>query len=319
MNRRSKWDIVVLGGANMDYLVRGERLPKPGETVKGDLFQEAPGGKGANQAVAATRLGARVALVARLGTDRRGKEVMKQLKEEGLVTKFIVRDDTKHTGVALVMVGEGGEKQILTAPGVNRELSVDQVRRAASAIQSAKILLTQLEVPPEALLLAARLAHEAGAKVVLDPSPPVSLPDELIRLVSLVKPNAREAEALTGVESRDRQSAREAAKRLLKRGVGAVAVQAGDEGNLIVTSEQEYWFPKIPVQGIDATGAGDAFAAALAVGLLEERPWPEIGALASAAAALKTTRLGAQAGLPRRDEVSKLLKKGKNHQLKTSR
>jgi ribokinase len=309
MSRKSKWDIVVVGGANMDYLVRGEELPKPGETAKGNLFQEAPGGKGANQAVAATRLGARVMLVARVGEDRRGKKILKRLKEEGVDTKFIVRDDANHTGVALVMVEKAGEKQILTAPGVNRELSVDQVRRAASTIQSARVLLTQFEVPLEALMLAARLAHEAGVKIVLDPSPPKSLPDELVRLVSVIRPNASEAEALTGFASRDRESAREAAKRLLERGVGAVAVQAGDKGNLIVTPEQEYWFPLIPVEGIDATGAGDAFAAALAVGLLEDRPWPEIGALASAAAAIKTTKLGAQAGLPTREKVSVLLEK----------
>lgn len=309
MSRKNTWDIVVIGGANMDYLVRGEKLPKPGETAKGDLFQEAPGGKGANQAVAATRLGARVALVARVGTDRRGREVVKRLKEEGVATKFIVRDDTDHTGVALVLVGGDGEKQILSVPGANDELSVDQVLRAADAIRSARVLLTQLEVPLETLMLAARLARESGAKVLLDPSPPTSLPDELMRLVSLIKPNAREAEALTGIQSKDRDSAREAAQRLIERGVGAVAIQAGDEGNLILTPEQEYWFPRIPVQGIDATGAGDAFAAALAVGLLEDLPWREIGALASAAAALKTTRLGAQAGLPTRDEVSAHLEK----------
>ena len=307
MSRRNTPEIVVLGGANMDYLIRGEKLPKPGETAKGDLFQEAPGGKGANQAVAATRLGARVAFIARVGTDRRGREVVKRLKEEGVNTKFIVRDQTDHTGVALVLVGGDGEKQILSVPGANDELSVDQVHRATGAIQSARVLLTQLEVPLETLLLAARLAREAGAKVLLDPSPPTALPDELMQLVSLIKPNAREAEALTGIRSKDRDSAREAAQRLIERGVGAVAVQAGDEGNLILTPEQEYWFPKIPVRSIDATGAGDAFAAGLAVGLLEERPWPEIGALASAAAALTTTKLGAQAGLPTRDKVTSLL------------
>ena len=291
----------------MDYLIRGEKLPKPGETAKGDLFQEAPGGKGANQAVAATRLGARVAFIARVGADRRGREVVKSLKEEGVATKFIIRDDTDHTGVALVLVGGNGEKQILSVPGANDELSTEQVRRAGSAIQSARVLLTQLEVPLETLLLAARLARDAGAKVLLDPSPPTSLPDELMQLVSLIKPNAREAEALTGILSKDRGSARKAAQRLIERGVGAVAVQAGDDGNLILTPEQEYWFPKIPVRSIDATGAGDAFAAGLAVGLLEERPWPEIGALASAAAALTTTKLGAQAGLPTRDKVTSLL------------
>jgi ribokinase len=309
MTHKNTLDIVVVGGANMDYLVRGQKLPKPGETVMGSEYQEAPGGKGANQAVAATRLGAHVSLVARVGADEWGKAILKRLKDEGVETKYIVRDEKELTGVALILVGEGGEKEILTAPGANLQLSVDEVREATTAIQSARILLAQLEVPLETVALAARIAHQAGAKVVLDPSPPISLPDELLHGVSLIKPNAREAEVLTGVQVRDRASARDAAKRLLELGVGAVAVQAGDEGNLIVTPEDEYWFPKIPIQSIDATGAGDAFAAALAVGLLEERSWSEVGAWASAAAALKTTKLGAQAGLPTRDEMLALLAK----------
>ena len=312
MSSRKPWDIVVIGGANMDYIVRGKKLPKPGETVMGDLFLEAPGGKGANQAVAAIRLGARVGLVSRVGVDRRGREILKRLKEEGVDTNLIVRDQEATTGVALVMVGKGGEKKILTAPGAKREISVDQIHRAATAIRSAQVLLTQLGAPLEAVQLAIELAHKAETKVILDPSPPISLSEELMHMVGLIKPNAREAEALTGVRSRDRNSAREAAKRLLARGVGAVAVQAGNEGNLIVTSDGEYWFPEIPVQSIDATGAGDAFAAALAVGLLEERPWSEVGAWASASAALKTTRFGAQAGLPTRDEVLALLAKEGN-------
>lgn len=309
MSRKNKWDIVVVGGANMDYLVRGQRLPKPGETVMGDMFQEAPGGKGANQAVGATRLGARVTLVAGVGMDRRGREILKRLREEGVDTSFVVVDKQEPTGVALIMVGEGGEKKILTAPGVKRELDVEHVQRAAKAIQAAGVLLAQLSVPFEALELAVQLAYEAGAKVVLDPSPPIALPDELMHLVNLIKPNAREAEALTGIKSQDRNTAQEAAKRLLERGVGAVAVQAGNEGNLLLTSEEEYWFPEIPVPSIDATGAGDAFAATLAVGLLEDRSWADVGAWASAAAALTTTKLGAQAGLPTRDQVLALLAK----------
>ncbi len=307
MTRNNTWDIVVVGGANMDYLVRGDKLPKPGETAMGNLFQEAPGGKGANQAVAAARLGARVALVTCVGPDERGKAILKRLKDEGINTEYILEDEKEPTGVALILVGEKGEKEILTAPGANLRFSIDQVHNATMAIQSARVLLLQLEVPLDAIMLAAQLAYSAGVKVVLDPSPPISLPDELLDMVSVMKPNAREAEALTGVQVRDRDSARDSAKRLLKRGVGAVAVQAGDDGNLIVTSEQEYWFPKIPIHSIDATGAGDAFAGAIAVGLLEERSWSEIGAWASAAAALKTTKLGAQAGLPTRDQVLALL------------
>ena len=143
--------------------------------------------------MAATRLGARVAFIARVGADRRGREVVKSLKEEGVATKFIVRDDTDHTGVALVLVGGNGEKQILSVPGANDELSVEQVRRAGSAIQSARVLLTQLEVPLETLLLASRLTREAGAKVLLDPSPPTALPDELMqRLWREVRHDSRE-------------------------------------------------------------------------------------------------------------------------------
>ncbi len=312
MKRNNNWDIVVIGGANMDYLVRGDNLPKPGETVMGNQFQEAPGGKGANQAVSASRLGARVALVTRIGADDRGKVILTRLKKEGINTEYVVEDKKESTGVALIMVGERGEKEIFTAPGANLQFSIDQVRDATLAIQSARVVLLQLEVPLEAVMLAAQLAYLAGRKVVLDPSLPISLPDELLDMVTLIKPNAREAEALTGVQVQDRNSAREAAKHLLKRGVDAVAVQAGEEGNLIVTSDDEYWFPIIPVRSIDATGAGDAFAAALAVALLEERSWQEAGAWASAAAALKTTKLGAQAGLPTRDQVFTLVTKEKS-------
>lgn len=307
MDRDISKTVVVVGGANMDYLVRGKKLPKPGETVMGEEFQEAPGGKGANQALAAARLGADVSFVARVGVDQRGAVIIKHLIEAGVDTKYIARDEEQGSGVALILVGEGGEKQILTAPGANLRFSVEDVRDAMEMIQSARILLIQLEVPLESVMFAARLAHEAGVKVILDPAPPIELPDELLSIVNVIKPNAREAGALTGIDVQDRTSARKAAKLLLDRGVGAVAVQAGGEGNLIVTSDEEHWFPLIPVESVDATGAGDAFAAGLAVALSEERPWSEAGAWASAAAALKTTKLGAQAGLPTRREVLKLL------------
>lgn len=311
MKRKISNHIVVLGGANIDYLVRGKELPKPGETVMGDEFQEAPGGKGANQAIAATRLGTHAYFVGRIGIDPQGASVIKRLKAEGVNIRYVARDTREQTGVALVLVGESGEKQILTAPGANLRCKVSDIRKAEETIQSAKILLMQLELPLDVLLYAARIAHKAGVKIILDPSPPTSLPDELLSMVNVIKPNSREAEALTGILSTDRDAAREAAKRLLERGVGAVAVQAGNEANMIVTPEQEYWFPFIPVERVDATGAGDAFAAALAVALSEDRPLSEAGKWANAAAAFATTKLGAQAGLPTRSQVLKLLKREK--------
>jgi ribokinase len=306
MTRVVEWDVVVVGGANTDYLVRGPELPAPGQTVEGDEFQVGPGGKGANQAVAVARLGARVAFVARMGDDAWGEELLAQLAGEGVDVRHVLRGPGAPTGVALIMVDRNGRKQILTAPGANRHLTVADVE-AATAIREARVVLSQLEVPLETVAAALRLAREAGAKVVLDPAPAIPLPDEVLRLVDLVRANSSEAEVLTGVKVRDRASARQAAEQLLKREAGAAVVQAGDEGNLLVWPGGECWTANVPVEAVDATGAGDAHAAALAVMLAEGRPLEEAGPFANAAAALATTKVGAQAGLPRRDAVLKLL------------
>jgi ribokinase len=303
----SSFDIVVVGGANTDYLVRGPRLPKPGDTVQGDDFQEAPGGKGANQAVAAARLGARVAFVGRVGIDARGDLLVDRLQAEGVDTRFVGRDRDAVTGVAVIQVDREGEKQILTAPGANTRISVGDVERAAVAIRSARVLLTQLEAPVDAVLAAARLARDGGARVVLDPAPPVAIPDELVRLADVIRPNADEAQALTGIAIRGAASAQQAADRLRARGAGAAVVQAGDEGDLVVGPDGSTLLRRIPVESIDATGAGDAFAAALAVALASGEPLATAARFANAAAALTTTKLGAQAALPRKAEVLELL------------
>ncbi|RIK42451.1 MAG: ribokinase [Chloroflexi bacterium] len=302
-----KWDVVVVGGANYDYLVRGSHLPGPGDTVQGETFQEAPGGKGANQAVAAARLGARVAFVARIGTDPHGDQIMERLAAEGVNTTRVIHDSDAPTGVALVQVSEQGEKQILVAPGANRRLNMADIERAAPALETTHILLTQLEISLESVKAAVRLGGGSQAQIVLDPAPPLDLPDEFLRMVDVVKPNAGEAESLTGVKVQDRNSARKAAQQLLERGVKVVAIQAGDEGDLLVWPEREQWLPRLLVESVDATGAGDAFAAALAVALAEGRPLAEAGLFANAAAALTTTKLGAQTALPRRQEVQTLL------------
>lgn len=309
MTEQAEWDVVVVGGANTDYLVRGAKLPAAGETSEGEDFQEAPGGKGANQAIAAARLGARVAFVARIGDDARGESLLSRLQAEGVETRYIVRDPTAPTGVALIMVDQAGQKQILTSPGANRRLSVADIDAAAPALKGAKVVLSQLETPLESVRQAFHLGRHAMAKTVLDPAPAIPLPDELLRLIDVIRPNAIEAGVLTDVPVVDRASARRAAELLIRRGVGAVVVQAGDEGNLLVWREGEHWLPKLPVRTIDATGAGDAFAAALAVGLAEGKSLVEAATFGNAAAALATTQLGAQAGLPRRDAVLELLRK----------
>jgi ribokinase len=305
-----EWDIVVVGGANYDYLVRGTDLPGPGDTIDGDELQEGPGGKGANQAIAAARLGAKVALVARIGNDERGERVLDHLTAEGVDTTSVFRSSQIQTGVALVHVTKAGQKQIMVAPGANHALRVADITQSMPLIETAGVLLTQLEIPQSTVEIAVRQAHARGVPVVLDPAPARTIPDELLRLVDVVKPNAGEAKVLTGVDVTDRTSARAAAHTLLAKGLKIVAIQAGDDGNLLVWPDDELWLPHIDVDSIDATGAGDAFAAALSVALAEGWPLPKAGPFANAAAALTTTKVGAQPALPRRQAVLDLVEQG---------
>jgi ribokinase len=299
-------DVLVVGGANMDFLIKGAALPRPGATLQGAEFQEAPGGKGANQAVAAARLGARVALVARVGADARGRSVLERLKAENVDTRAVTTDDHTPTGVALIMVDAAGEKQILTTPGANQQLSAADVERASDLLANSKVILLQLETPLEVVATAVRLARAAGARVVLDPAPAIPLPEALLKDVHVLRANSNEAEVLTGVSVTDAASAKLAAQNLIHRGVSAACVSAPG-GTFLLSADTELWFSHLPVPAIDATGAGDAFAGALATALAEGRALSEAVRFAHAAAALKITKLGAQAGLPRRDEVLGML------------
>jgi ribokinase len=308
--KTKQWDVVVVGGVNSDYLIRGPRLPQPGESVQGDLLLMGPGGKGANQGVAAARLGARVGLVARVGKDDRGVELMRNLDQEGVDTSQVTTDAKASTGAALVMVDAQGEKQILASPGANDKLRVRDIHEARGMISSCAVLLMQLEVPMGTILAAARLARRSGAQVVLDPAPFAAIPEELFPLLDVIRPNATEAQMLTGIRIRNRGEARKAADALMNRGVKMVAVQAGSEGDLLRWNGGEKWLPRLPVKSVDATGAGDAFAAAFSVGLAEGRDPGEAGLFANAAAALATRRLGAQTALPRRRDIERLLAGG---------
>jgi len=304
----SEWDVIVIGGANTDYLVRGPNLPAAGETVHGDLFQEDPGGKGANQAVAAARLKAAVVFIACVGTDARGDELVEALAAAGVSAQHTRRTATAPTGVALIHLETSGQKQILVAPGANDELSVADVLAATEALARTRVLLAQLEVPLPAIMTAMRLAQQSGAQIVLDAAPPVELPDELLQMVDVLRANAGEAEQLTGIKPHDRQSARQAIEVLRRRGVNTAIVQAGSEGNLLLGPEGEQWLPLLEVNTVDTTGAGDAFAGALAVALAEGQTLAEASSFANAAAALATTKIGAQPSLPQRDEVDTLLR-----------
>ncbi len=303
-----KFDVLVIGGANTDYLIWSKKLPRPGETVQGGFYHESVGGKATNQAVAAARLGANVGLIAKLGMDQRAQFITEKLKHEGINTKNLLYDNHTPTGVALISVGENGEKQITVAPGANKNFSPSDIHHFSSLIRSCKILLIQLEIPLESVKAAIEIASEAKVFVILDPAPAVPLSADLLKMVKIIKPNANEAETLTGIKVIDRKSAKKAAKQLLSLGVKTAIVQAGDEGDLVLNSDEEIFLPRFKINAVDATGAGDAFLGALATYLSKDKPLSEAAKLASAAAALKTKAIGAQSGLPLRQELENFLK-----------
>ena len=309
-------DVVVVGGINFDFLARGAHLPRAGQTRRGEQFQAAPGGKGLNQAVGAARLGAKVALVARCGADETGNRCVKTLQENGVITSWVVRDENAHTGRAVIVVDREGEKMIVAVPGANARLAPSDVKAAAAVIKKAKVLVINLEAPLPAAVAAAKLAREAGVKVVLDPAPAMPLPDQLLALCDVVRPDAFEAHVLTGVEILSRADARRAARRLRKLGAAAAVVQAPD-GDLVVSAEGERWLPRYNVKSVDSTGAGDAFVAGVAAALAEGALTAQAAMLGSVCAALATTRLGAVAGLPTRSEALELLGAGRHELLES--
>lgn len=296
-------DVVVLGGLSTDFLVKGPRLPGPGETVRGWEFRTAAGGKGANQAVAAARLDAIVRMIGRVGADERGRAIVAELVAEGVDCSAVSADPDELTGVALVGVDADGTKQILTAPGANLALGIPE---AAGALGEARVLLVQLEVPLDTVGAAVRRARAARMLVVLDAAPPLPLPDDLVSELDVVRANAVEAHVITGVTVHDRASAAAAAQVLLHRGAAA-AIIAAPGGDLLLDRSGETWLPHIHVPSVDQTGAGDAFSGALAAELAAGRPLTAAFTFANAAAAIATTIVGALASLPFRNEVLTLL------------
>jgi ribokinase len=301
--------VVVVGSSNTDMILRVARVPRPGETLLGGAFTTAPGGKGANQAVAAARAGGAVAFVARLGRDSLGDEALAGFRREGMTLSHIVRDESEPSGVALIFVGSDGENSIGVAGGANQRLSPRDIAAARGLIEGARVVLLQLETPLATVEAAATLAHRAGVRVILNPAPAQALPDSLLRKVSLLTPNETEAAMLTGISVHDVASATMAAGALRRRGARAVIVTLGANGALVSTEAGAVWVPGFPVKAVDTTAAGDVFNGALAVRLAEDCPLDEAVRFAHAAAALSVTRAGAQPSIPTRREINALLRK----------
>ena len=300
--------VLVVGSANVDFTVAASRLPAVGETVSGGTLLVNHGGKGANQAVAARRLGAEVRLVACVGDDASGRGIRAALQAEGIGVDGMMVTADAATGTALIVVDGQGRNQIVVAPGANWRLSVEHVRARADDFAWAQVVMCQLETPLDTLAWALAEARRRGLVTVLNPAPVrEGIADDVWRLVDYLTPNEGEAERLSGVAVRDAGSAAAAGRALRGRGVGAVIVTLGSQGSLACTARDDIRVPAFPVEAVDTTAAGDAFNGALGAALAGRDPLPDALRFASAAAALACTRRGAQPSLPTRAEVDRFL------------
>jgi ribokinase len=303
--------IVVVGSLNMDLVVRAPRIPRPGETIIGGAFHTVPGGKGANQAVAAARLGAGVSMVGRVGHDAFGGNLLENLVADGIDHAYVVQDGEAATGVALIVVDDNGENSIVVSSGANMRLSPADVEAASSVIAAAAVLVMQLEVPLESVICSAELARAQGVQVVLNPAPARPLPAQLLSMVDVLVPNETEAALLTGLPVGTQGEAGRAAEALLGSGVGTVILTLGERGALPVVAGEMQVYPAFDVKPVDTTAAGDAFVAGLAVALAEGKGLDEAVRWANVAGALATTQMGAQPSLPSRGALEQLLADGR--------
>lgn len=297
--------IVVVGSSNIDMVVKTDRIPAAGETRLGGEFVMVPGGKGANQAVCAAKLGAEVTLVARVGDDVFGEKSLANFKAAGIDTAYVVMDKSLPSGVALIAVDEHGENAIVVAPGGNSALSPADVDAAAPAIAEADAVVLQLEIPRETVEHAVRLAKSLGRRVVLNPAPVRHLPRAVLPSVDVLVPNEHEAAALLGQNALNANDIPNAAARLRQTGAGSVVITLGSAGAYVSGPGEEGFVEALKVKAVDTTAAGDAFTASLACGIAEGRSLREAAEFAARVAAITVTRMGAQSSMPSRDEVDR--------------
>lgn len=294
--------ILILGSSNTDMTIKSAVLPVPGQTVTDGLFYMGPGGKGANQAVAAARLGGDAKLVCKVGKDIFGDNAVNHYRKEGLDVSGVLRSDLP-SGIALINVDAKGENCIAVAPGANTDITEAEIEGIADEIRAAGILLLQLEIPLPAVMRAARIAHEAGVKVVLNPAPYRPLPDEIFRYVDLFIPNETELAAFSGMPVESQETALAAAHAMVEKGVKEIIVTLGSKGSLITDGVSVRPVPSFKVQAVDTTAAGDTYCGALCVALSEGKPLEEAALFASKASSLSVTKAGAQASMPYRKEI----------------
>jgi ribokinase len=299
--------ICVVGSANMDLLSKVPRLPNKGETLVGHYFQMGCGGKGSNQAVMAARLGAHVSMVARLGRDPLGEIMFKNYLEQGIDTRWVFWDEEHFSGVAPILVDDEGNNTITIVPGANMALSPDDVAQASDVIQSADVVICQLEIPIETTLRAFQIAKAKGILTILNPAPAAPIPDELIRLGDIIAPNETETTSLTGLPVETFDQAILASKELVARGARTVIITMGERGVCVLDEEGASHLPAFKVQAIDSTGAGDAFIGSLAYFLAQGQPIRDAIVASNAIAAISVTKVGTQVSFPSWNEISQFI------------
>ncbi|MCY3637749.1 MAG: ribokinase [Chloroflexi bacterium] len=299
--------VVVLGSVNMDLVATMRRMPDLGETVAGDGFFTAGGGKGANQAVALARLGADVRMVGKVGDDDFGRALLDGLRAEGVDVHDVALDAAHSTGVAIILVDAAGQNRIAAVYGANMACDKRQLAAAKRAMNGADILMLQLETPPEISVAAAMHARSIGVRVVWDPAPAAAMPDDGFATADILTPNEIEAAELTGISVKGVQGARDAAKSLLAKGVGVAVVKLGQQGVYAASADKEYFVPPLKVDMVDSVAAGDAFGAGLAVALAEGNGIDNALKFGAAAGALAVTKPGARDAMPFRTDVESLL------------
>jgi len=295
--------ILVIGSSNTDMVIKTDNLPAPGETVLGGTFFMNPGGKGANQAVAAARLGGKVTFITKIGNDMFGNQTVGVLKSEGIDTRHIVKDEELPSGVALITVNSLGENNIVVAPGSNGNLVAENIDTGLFSSGKYSILLLQLEIPVMTVEYAALTAAEHGMKVILNPAPAQKLHDYLLRHIWLITPDENEAGILTGIRVTNDMTAEKAATELRRRGVKNVIITLGEKGAYVRSDEFTGIIRGLKVEAVDSTAAGDVFNGALAIAFAEGKGIKDAVTFANKAAAISVTRLGAQASAPYRKEV----------------
>ncbi len=294
--------VVVIGSSNTDMVFNCKKMPLPGETITGNAFDIIPGGKGANQAVAAARAGAAVTFIARVGNDDFGRRAVDGYRKDGINTSYISTDPDQPSGTAMIMVDESGQNSIVVVPGANGNLMPEDITKAEEAIREADVVLIQLEIPIPTVQHALSLARRYGTMTILNPAPAIPLAASLLNLVDLITPNETETHLLTGIEP-DSEETLQAAADKLRRNTQKAIITLGDKGAFLSTSDSSLTIPVQPVKAVDTTAAGDVFNGFLAAGLSAGKSLGEAIALANQAASRSVTKKGAQPSIPHLNEL----------------